>query len=174
MLLSNKDLRLDNVEEAVRNAIMKILQAILCREGFDKAVAAMRIDGFLGDLVGAPAVWQFFGHHVCLNVFFYKSQIVISPRFTGAEPSLIDCGPYAGIHILFVEEKLGLNLMQSLPSDLQTKVQIYKLMYDPTMPKERRNKDNQLLVCVAYRDNRIVPNEGISLPMFTDAQKDLL
>ncbi|KAK9447023.1 uncharacterized protein V1518DRAFT_125553 [Limtongia smithiae] len=195
MLLSNKGLRLDDVEEPVRTAIMKILQVTLSREGFDKALAAMRINGFLGDLVGAPAVmnewsynfvifgspsisrpwgWQFYGHHLCLNVFFYKSQIVISPWFTGAEPNLIDSGPYAGIHILSVEEKLGLELMQSLPSDLQTKAQIYKLMYDPTMPEGRWNKDDQRHVCGAYRDNRIVPNEGISVSMFTDEQKDLL
>ncbi|KAM0559896.1 hypothetical protein ACHAPJ_003846 [Fusarium lateritium] len=72
----------------------------------------MRINGFLGELVEAPAImnefsynfvlfgaepsttapwgFSFYGHHLCLNAFFYKNQMVLSPWFTGAEPNLID------------------------------------------------------------------------------------
>ncbi|KAK9379259.1 uncharacterized protein V2V93DRAFT_374379 [Kockiozyma suomiensis] len=194
-LLSDKGLRLDEISEEVRAAILAVLQATLSPEGYEKAVAAMRINGFLGDLVESPRVmnefsynfvlfgkpstdrpwgWSFYGHHLCLNVFFYKQQIFISPWFTGAEPNLIDDGKYAGTRILHVEEQLGLDLMQSLPKNLQSKTQIYQKMKDPAMAPGRWNKDDQRHLCGAYRDNRIVPNEGILVSSFDEAQKKLL
>ncbi|MDV3143329.1 MAG: DUF3500 domain-containing protein, partial [Sweet potato little leaf phytoplasma] len=44
-------------------------------------------------LTNQPWGFSFYGHHLCLNVFLYKTQMVISPWFTGAEPILIDDGP---------------------------------------------------------------------------------
>ncbi len=71
-------------------------------------------------LFGEPSTsrpWGFLllAHHLCLNVLLYRTQIVISPWFTGAEPSIIDEGPYKGTRILAKEEALGLRLMQNLP-----------------------------------------------------------
>lgn len=155
----------------------------------------MRVNGFLGELVESPAVmnefsynfvvfgepsttrpwgFQFYGHHLCLNIFLYKTQIVVSPWFTGAEPNLIDEGKYKGTRILEEEEKLGLLLMQSLSSDKQTKAQIYKLMRDPAMPHGRWNHDDQRHVCGAYRDNRIVPYEGILVSDMTAEQQEVV
>lgn len=160
-LLSHKGLRLDEISSATRSAILNVLSASLSPEGYDKAISAMRVNHFLGGIVGAPTVmneysynfvlfgrpssnrpwgWSFYGHHLCLNAFFYERQIVISPWFTGAEPNEIDEGPYAGTRILQREESLGLKLMQSLPSPLQEKVQIYKKMKDPKMPAGRWNR----------------------------------
>ncbi|KAL3473148.1 hypothetical protein BJX99DRAFT_234162 [Aspergillus californicus] len=194
-LLSDKGLRLDETTPSIRTAILAILQTTLSPEGYDKAVKAMRINHFLGELVESPQVmnefsynfvlfgtpsatrpwgWSFYGHHLCLNIFLYRGQIVASPWFTGAEPNVIDEGPYAGTRILHVEEELGLRLMQSLPVELQGKAQIFKEMKDPNMPPGRWNKDDQRHLCGAYRDNRIVPNEGISVSGFTPEQKAVL
>ncbi|CAK7229024.1 hypothetical protein SCUCBS95973_007077 [Sporothrix curviconia] len=185
-LLSDKGIRLDDpdVSPELRAATMRVLAAALSPEGYDKAVAAMRINGFLGELVGAPAVmnefsynfvlfgsngpsttapwgFSFYGHHLCLNAFFYKNQMVLSPWFTGAEPNLIDAGPYKGSRILTVEEATGLELMQSLAPATQAAAQIYTQMRDPTMPRGRWNHDDQRHLCGAYRDNRVVPYEGV-------------
>lgn len=181
-LLSNKGIRLDEVNAELRSAVLGILKATLSPEGYEKAISAMRINGFLGELVGAPAVcneysynfaifgtpsnvrpwgFTFYGHHLCMNAFLYKSQIVLSPWFTGAEPNEIDTGPYKGTSILQREEFLGLKLMQSLPPAQQSLAQIYKLMKDPDMPVGRWNHDDQRHLCGAFRDNRIVPYEGI-------------
>ncbi|KAL1863065.1 hypothetical protein VTK73DRAFT_6490 [Phialemonium thermophilum] len=181
-LLSDKGIRLDEVSEEVRGRALRVLQASLSPEGYQKAVGAMRINGFLGELVRAPAVvnefsynlaffgapatdrpwgFSFYGHHLCLNLFFYKTQVVISPWFTGAEPNLIDDGPHQGTRILEVEERLGLRLMQSLGAEQQAQAQIYKLMKDPAMPRGRWNHDDQRHLCGAYRDNRVVPYEGV-------------
>jgi hypothetical protein len=107
-LLAHKGLRLDEQTTEVRDSILAILEATLSPEGYQKAISAMRINGFLGELVqgtkvmneysynfvlfGSPSStqpwgWSFYGHHLCLNIFLFKRQIVISPWFTGAEPN---------------------------------------------------------------------------------------
>ncbi|KAL4728165.1 hypothetical protein ACLX1H_004901 [Fusarium chlamydosporum] len=191
-LLSNKGIRLDEVSIKLRDRVMEVLKATLSARGYEKAVGAMRINGFLGDLVESPAVmnefsynfvlfgkpstdrpwgFSFYGHHLCLNVFLYRGQMVMSPWFTGAEPNLIDDGPYKGTRILDVEERLGLQLMQSLSEKQQIQAQIYKDMHDKAMPEGRWNHDDQRHLCGAYRDNRVVPYEGILISEMSDAQK---
>lgn len=181
-LLSDKGLRLEDVSPQIKAAILKVLRRTLSPEGYQKATAAMRVNHFLGELCkctsicnedsynfvffGTPsttAPWgiSFYGHHLCLNIFLYRTQVIISPWFTGAEPNEIDSGPYAGTRILQDEEALGLRLMQSLPPNLQAKAQTYKQMKDPAMPPGRWNRDDQRHLCGAFRDNRVVPNEGI-------------
>ncbi|KAG9852557.1 hypothetical protein KCU98_g3447, partial [Aureobasidium melanogenum] len=194
-LLAHKGLRLDEQSDKIRDSILAILEATLSPEGYQKAISAMRINGFLGELVqgtkvmnefsynfvlfGEPSStepwgWSFYGHHLCLNIFLFKKQIVISPWFTGAEPNEIDSGPYKGTRILTREEAIGLELMQSLSPGLQQKTQIYKLMKDPAMPEGRWNRDDQRHLCGAYRDNRIVPYEGITLRDMTSEQQSLV
>ncbi|KAK4044535.1 hypothetical protein C8A01DRAFT_31321 [Parachaetomium inaequale] len=194
-LLSDKGLRLDELDPTPRAAALALLEATLSPEGYAKALAAMRINGFLGDLVRAPRVmnefsynlvlfgspstaapwgFSFYGHHLCLNVFLHRTQVVLSPWFTGAEPNLIDSGPYAGTRILQEEEKLGLRLMQSLSGEMQGRAQVYKLLRDPAMPKGRWNHDDQRHLCGAYRDNRVVPYEGVLVSEMDEPQKELV
>ncbi|KAK3372389.1 hypothetical protein B0H63DRAFT_484552 [Podospora didyma] len=194
-LLSDKGIRLDELTTPVRDAVLAVLAVTLSPEGYAKAVGAMRINGFLGELVGAPAVcnehsynfvlfgepsvsapwgFSFYGHHLCLQVFLHKTQVVISPWFTGAEPNLVDEGTYAGTRILQDEETLGLALMQSLDPEKQTRAQIYKLLRDPAMPHGRWNHDDQRHLCGAYRDNRVVPYEGILVSEMSTKQQALV
>src|SRR6266536_541459 len=142
-LISNKGLRLDEVDAKMRSAVLLVLQRTLSPEGYEKARAAMKINHFLGVLVESPQImneysynfvlfgtpstdrpwgFSFYGHHLCLNIFLYKRQIIVAPWFTGAEPNEIDEGDH--VQILNPEERLGLRLMQSLPSSLQKKAQI--------------------------------------------------
>lgn len=129
-LLSDKGLRLDELDEPrIRDAIINVLKVTLSPEGYEKAIGAMRINGFLGELVEAPPIcteisynfvlfgepstttpWglSFHGHHLCLNILLYRSQIVIFSWFAGAEANLIDgdsfSRPYSGTCILHVKE----------------------------------------------------------------------
>ena len=64
--------------------------------------------------------------------------------------------------------------MQSLSPDLQQRTQIYKLMHDPAMPPGRWNRDDQRHLCGAYRDNRVVPYEGITMSDMSAEQKALV
>ncbi|KAF5240015.1 hypothetical protein FAUST_4599 [Fusarium austroamericanum] len=191
-LLSDKGIRLDEITNDLREKVLKVLELTLSDEGYEKAIGAMRVNHFLGELVESPSVmnefsynfalfgdpsttrpwgFSFYGHHLCLNIFLYKSQIVVSPWFTGAEPNLIDDGPYKGTRILHREEALGLKLMQSLSPDQKKEAQVYELMKDPAMPHARWNHDDQRHLCGAYRDNRVVPYEGILVSEMTDEQQ---
>lgn len=194
-LLSSKGIRLDEVNQDLREAVMGVLETSLSPEGYEKAVAAMRINGFLGEIIQVPSImnefsynfvffgeissehpwgFSFYGHHLCLNAFFYKRQMVLSPWFTGAEPNIIDEGQFGGTQIMRREESLGLQLMQSLPGEVQSRAQIYRLMKDPAMPRGRWNHDDQRHLCGAYRDNRVVPYEGVLVSDLSIEQQDLV
>lgn len=194
-LLSDKGIRLDEITPELRTTVMRLLEVTLSAEGYEKALGAMRINHFLGELVKAPKIlnensynfvlfgeptkdqpwgFSFYGHHLCLSIFLYQTQIVISPWFTGAEPNLIDEGSYKGTRILEKEEALGLKLMQSLAQDKQKQAQVYQLMKDPAMPYGRWNHDDQRHLCGAYRDNRIIPYEGVLVSDMTSGQQELI
>lgn len=194
-LLSDKGVRLEDVSQTLTGKVLALLQATLSPEGYQKALAAMRINHFLGELVKSPAVlnqdsynfalfgkpsttgpwgYSFYGHHLCLRIFLYRAQMHISPSFTGAEPNFIDQGPYTGTRILHTEEQLGIQLMQSLPPDAQSKAQIYTQLRDPAMPRGRWNHDDQRHLCGAYRDNRIVPYEGVVVADMDAVQQNLV
>ncbi|KAL9623491.1 MAG: hypothetical protein Q9160_002171 [Pyrenula sp. 1 TL-2023] len=194
-LLSDKGLRLDEVDADMRQSILQVLELTLSPQGFQKARAAMRINHFLGELVKSNAVcneysynfalfgkpskdrpwgFTFYGHHLCLNIFLYLNQMVISPWFTGAEPNGIDEGHLAGTQILVREEKLGLQLMQSLSRALKGKATVFKNMKDDAMPPGRWNRDDQRHLCGAYRDNRVVPYEGIRMTEMDEQQRQLV
>src|SRR5262249_37608611 len=49
-------LRLDEVAENIQAAAMEILRASLSAKGYETSRAVMRLNRFLGDLVGGPAV----------------------------------------------------------------------------------------------------------------------
>jgi hypothetical protein len=200
-LLRPFGLRLDEIKESTSLSILNVLKATFSPEGYEKAIAAMRINHFLGEICDMPKVmnkysynflvfgtpsatepwgWSLYGHHLCLNVFLKGPQIVISPTFTGAEPNIIDDGEFEGTAILHHEGALGQQLMQSLPEQKRVKAQIFKEMYDPRMDptgdltKDRWNKDDQRHVCGAFRDNRIVPYEGVNVSAFTPEQQKLI
>lgn len=200
-LLRPFGLRLEEVDESVAKSILAVIEATLSPEGYQKALSAMRINGFLGHicnlrkimneysynflLFGTPSTtdpwgWSLYGHHLCLNVFLIANQIVISPTFTGAEPNNIDEGPFAGTEILHREGDLGLQLMQSLSDPDKRKAQIYELLRDPAMLQtgdlkvDRWNQDDQRHVCGAFRDNRVVPYEGIQVSKFDATQQKLV
>ncbi|KAK6954022.1 hypothetical protein Daesc_003984 [Daldinia eschscholtzii] len=194
-LVSDKGIRLDEITPSLRDSVFLLLETTLSPEGYAKARAAMQINHFLGELVNAPKVmnehsynfvlfgvpavdrpWGFslYGHHLCLSVFLHKTQIVVSPWFTGAEPNLIDAGPHKGTRILHVEEQLGLELMQSLSDELKQRATVYEKMKDPKMPRGRWNHDDQRHLCGAYRDNRVVPYEGVLVSELAPAQQSLV
>ena len=201
LLLRPFGLRLEELDDAAVESILAVLEATLSPEGYQKARAAMRINHFLGEICKVPRImneysynflvfgtpsttrawgWSFYGHHLCLNAFLKGSQVVMSPSFTGAEPNIIDDGELAGTEIMKEEGRLGLQLMQSLSAELQQKAQIFKLMKDPGMKQtgdlitDRWNKDDQRHLCSAFRDNRVVPYEGIAVGDLEPEQQELV
>lgn len=185
-------LRLDEVSEPVRDAVMAVLRASMSAHGYSLSRDVMRLNRFLGDLVGGPAVmgewsynfclfgepsatepwgWQLFGHHLVLNCFVFGEQMVLTPAFWGAEPSYADHGPFKGIRIFQDEERAGLTLMRSLSPEQQRRAIVYHSMMGGDLPEGRRHFADNLHLGGAFQDNRIVPYEGLRGHELTAVQR---
>jgi len=71
----------------------------------------------LGDLSGSePWGWQLDGHHVNVTFVVVGDQVVMTPTFLGAEPTIIESGPYAGIHLFQEEQSDGAGVFAALSS----------------------------------------------------------
>ncbi|EAQ92566.1 hypothetical protein CHGG_00801 [Chaetomium globosum CBS 148.51] len=202
-LLSPKGLRLDELPAPTRTAALSLLQTTLSRKlrlshrrhAHQRFLGnpRQRSPGILKEasynlvLFGhpfpqpSPGGFSFYGHHLCLNIFLHRTQVVIAPWFTGAEPNLIDdpAAPHAGTRILQTEERLGLRLMQALVGRggeaMRRRVQVYEAMRDEeVMPRGRWNHDDQRHLCGAYRDNRVVPYEGVVVGEMEEGEKELV
>jgi hypothetical protein len=175
-------LRLEEVGQPLRDTVMAVLRAALSPRGYALSRDVMRLNRFLGDLVGGPQVlgewsytfclfglpsmsepwgWQLFGHHLCLNCFVLGEQMVLSPAFWGAEPSHADHGPFAGIRLFLDEERAGLALMRSLSAEQQRHAIVAHSMMGGDLPEGRRHFADNLHLGGAFQDNRIVPYEGL-------------
>ena len=174
--------RLDEVDAPIQAAVMAVLRASLSGKGYDVARDVMRLNRFLGDLVGGPEVlgewayifclfgtpsesepwgWQLFGHHLSLNCFVIGRQMVLTPCFFGAEPNYADTGPFAGTRLFEDEERAGLALMRSLSPNQQSQAIVAHSMVGGDLPAGRRHFADNLHLGGAYQDNRIVPYEGL-------------
>ena len=175
-------LRLDEVPDAVQAAAMEVLRASLSAQGYATSRAVMRLNRFLGDLVGGPAVlgewaytfclfgephprdpwgWQLFGHHLALNCLVVDRQMVLTPTFLGAEPAFADTGPFAGTSLFEDEEREGLALMRSFTRAQQARAIVAHSMMGGDLPPGRRHFADNLHLGGAHQDNRIVPYEGL-------------
>jgi hypothetical protein len=175
-------LRLEEVSPELREATMVVVRASLSDRGYQVSRDVMRLNRFLGDLVGGPHVlgewsynfclfgapsmsepwgWQLFGHHLCLNCFLIGTQMVLSPGFWGAEPADADVGPFAGTHLFEDEERAGLALMRSLDEAQRARAIVAHAMVGGDLPEGRRHFADNLHLGGAHQDNRIIPYEGI-------------
>jgi hypothetical protein len=175
-------LRLDEVAQPLRDTVMGVLRAGLSPRGYALSRDVMRLNRFLGDLVGGPEVmgewsytfclygqpstsepwgWQLFGHHLCLHCFVLGEQMVLTPGFWGAEPSHADHGPFAGIRLFADEERGGLALMRSFSPAQQRRAIVAHSMMGGDLPEGRRHFADNLHLGGAFQDNRIVPYEGL-------------
>ena len=185
-------LRMDEVSPALHEPMLALLRASLSVDGFARVRNLMRINHFLGELVNASRVmneysynlnlfgepsatepwgFNFYGHHVCLNVLFRAGQMVATPVFFGAEPHHIDVGPFAGVREFEAEERLALELMHGLPAPLRREAQLYDQKRDPAMPPGRVAFADELVLAGAYQDNRVIAYEGPCAARFDALQR---
>jgi hypothetical protein len=185
-------LRLDEVGEQLREAVMAVLRTSMSPHGYSLSRDVMRLNRFLGDLVVGPHVlgewsytfclygeplasepwgWQLFGHHLVLNCFVLGEQMVLTPAFWGAEPSYADHGPFKGIELFQDEERAGLKLMRSLDQTQQKRALLYHSMMGGDLPEGRRHFADNLHLGGAFQDNRVVPYEGLRGSEMTALQR---
>ncbi len=196
LYVEHHGLRLDEVDDQIKRTVMAVLRASLSGKGYQVTRDVMRLNQFLGDLVGGPAVlgewafifclfgtpsesepwgWQLFGHHLSLNCLVLGSQMVLTPYFLGAEPNYADTGPFAGTRLFEDEERAGLALMRSFSPEQQRRAIVAHSMMGGDLPEGRRHFADNLHLGGAYQDNRIVPYEGLLASQISARQqRDLL
>lgn len=171
------------MDEAQRELGFGLLAASLSAEGFQESRDIMRLNGYVADLLddwdeygddlywltvmGEPSEtdpwgWQLDGHHLVINYFVLGDQVVMTPTFMGSEPVSAETGRYAGTRVLQEEEALGLDFVQALTPDQRA------LAVSDT-PKARGNAQSQ-----AFRDNLVLPYEGLPATELDDGQRERL
>lgn len=185
-------LRLEDQGEEVVRAILAVVEASLSPEGYERACEAMALNGYLGELVELPNImnersywfslfgdpsatepwgWQLFGHHLALNFARVGGRDVIAPQFIGAEPALSD-GERPPL--FEAREDLTIRLASSLSPEQRTAAVVYRSVLDPEMPEGRLHPADERHVAGAFRDNRVVPYEGIRASELDERQRMLL
>ncbi|KAH6995534.1 hypothetical protein BKA56DRAFT_472776 [Ilyonectria sp. MPI-CAGE-AT-0026] len=187
--------RLEEVSKELVTALHTLMRASLSQAGYEKAAGCMNTNQFLGEVVNGKRVlnrdsynfvifgtpsekepwgWQLYGHHLDLNVFVVGKQMVVSPVFLGAEPNVIDAGPYKGTELFTDQEVVGLKLMQSMDTAQQSRVRIFNELSGPEYPESRFHRADQRHLGGAFQDNRMIPYEGVKVTEFSASQQDLV
>lgn len=185
-------LRLEDLPDAAVAAVHRVLRAALSPEGYLRVRTLMELNGFLGDLVELPTVmnersywfslfgepsdtepwgWQLFGHHVAIAFVTVGGRHVIAPLFLGAEPAVLDDGQPG---VFDDRESAALRLAGSLTTAQRESAVVYDSVLDPHMPEGRLHPADERHVAGAFRDNRVVPVEGIRCDHLDDAQRALV
>ncbi|MFT4081665.1 MAG: DUF3500 domain-containing protein [Nocardioides sp.] len=176
-------LRLDYQPAEVRQAALDLVRASLSPEGYEITRRMMLINGFLGDVVGLPAIlndfsynialygtpdprapwgWQLYGHHAAVNCLVVEGRMSLSPVFLGAEPDQIDEGPNAAPGTPF-ERRItpAVELMALLTDEQRAAAVVYQQMVDPAMPAGRVHPGDERHLAGAFQDNRVIAPEGV-------------
>ncbi|KAJ5174164.1 uncharacterized protein N7482_000041 [Penicillium canariense] len=188
-------LRLEEVSNEMVDAIHGLMRASLSKEGYYKAYGCMRINHFLGEVVNGKEVlnansynftifgtpsetepwgWQMFGHHLDINCFVVGKQMVVTPVFMGAEPNVIDDGPYKGIELFTDQEQTALKLINAMDQEGIKRVRVFEELQGPEYPGWRYHHADQRHLGGAFQDNRVIPYEGSKVTTFSIAEQDLV
>ncbi len=195
MAVEDHGLRLETAAAPVRGLAMQVVRASLSEAGYAAGEGVMHLNAFLGEVLGATGVlnewsytfclfgepstaepwgWQLFGHHLSLNCLTLDGQMVLTPCFLGAEITYADSGPYAGLRLFRDHERRGLDLMNALSPALRDKAVVGRSIMGDGLPEGRRHFADHMHLGGAYRDNRIVPYEGLEAGLMSARQQRML
>lgn len=194
-LLNHHGLRLDEASDQTREHAVALMKACFSEAGYIKTAQTRSANLYLGELYdlrhimnewsyhlllfGTPSAtepwgWNLYGHHLALNVLILGRQIVVSPTFMGAEPTIIERGNGESFRLFLEEADDGLALLRSLSPELRRQAVIFERMHDPAMPEGRWHFADERHLGGAYRDNRVVPYEGARGDALNAVQRELL
>jgi hypothetical protein len=174
----------EHMNEAQREAAFKMLGASLSAKGLKLTQDIMKTNETLGELnnndmakygqwkywisiMGEPSAtepwgWQLDGHHLIINYVILGDQVVMTPTFWGAEPTVAEDGKFKGVKVLVEETEIGLDMIQALTPEQQKKAII------------NVKKDGVNILAQGFGDNAIIPYAGIQATQLNDHQKGLL
>jgi hypothetical protein len=171
------------MSEEQKSRAFALLQAGLSAKGLEKTRNIMRLNETIAELtkkfdeygeglyhltvMGEPSInepwgWQLDGHHLVINYFVLRDQVVMTPTFMGSEPISAESGKYAGTVVLQDEQNTGLALVQALNADQQKKAIL--------QPQKTANN----ALAQAFRDNLVLDYAGIRASELDEKQQRLL
>ena len=172
-----------------------LLRESLSVRGFDTARNVMKLNAVLGEITGnweffgewlyflcifgtpsmeEPWGWQIDGHHLNLSYLVLKDQVVMTPAFWGAEPAIADRGPHAGLREFDAEQRNGLELIRALSRPQQEKAIVFQSIISADLPPERYTPPDGRQQAVSFKDNVVIPYEGLRAEALTPGQRYLL
>jgi hypothetical protein len=172
------------MSETQAAAALALLRTSLSAKGLKLTRDIMKLDHTLGELnqnnfteygegrywltvMGKPSAtepwgWQLDGHHLIVNYFVLRDQVVMTPAFWGSEPVIATSGKYKGTVILQQEQNDGLRMLASL-TDEQRRVAV--------LNSEKTANNN---LAEAFKDNLVLDYAGVSAKSLSAAQKKQL
>jgi predicted nuclease of restriction endonuclease-like (RecB) superfamily len=171
------------MSEAQRTKAFALLQAALSAKGLQKTRDIMRLNETIAEMtqrldeygeglyyltvMGEPSDtspwgWQLDGHHLIINYFILRDQVVMTPTFMGSEPVHAAAGKYAGTTVMQDEQNKGLALIQALTPEQQKKAIL----------QSEKTANNSL--AQAFRDNLVLDYAGVRASELTGAQQKQL
>lgn len=193
--ISRHGVRLEEASNELFDAALELMRASLSDEGYIKAIGCMRVNQFLGEVVNgrkvlneksynitifgkpsetSPWGWQIFGHHFDMNCMVVGAQMVVTPVFMGAEPNVIDEGPYKGTELFTDQEQIALQLIHSFDLKTRERLRLYKELQGSEYPEWRYHRADQRHLGGAFQDNRVIPYEGVLVNEFSQEQQSLV
>ncbi len=157
-----------------------LLKESFSDEGLSTARDVMRLNETVGEMTGRmdefgddlywlsimgrpsatePWGWQIDGHHLNVNYFVLRDQVVMAPAFLGSEPVFARSGKYAGTRVFAAEESQGLSLIRALNAEQRAKAVV-----SMDLPRD--------LFTSAFRDNNELRYEGIAYDKLMPNQYD--
>jgi hypothetical protein len=171
----------EEMSPAQREAALAMLGASLSAKGLKLSRDIMRLNETLGELngnnfveygehkywisiMGEPSAtepwgWQLDGHHLIVNYFVLRDQVVMTPAFWGSEPTVATSGKYAGTAILQDEQAKGLAMIRALTEEQRSKAIL--------QPSKKGNN----ILAQAFSDNVVLDYAGAKVSTFSAAQK---
>jgi hypothetical protein len=169
------------MNEGRRETALQLLRASLSAKGLKLSRDIMRLNHTLGELnnnnfeeygewlynitvMGKPSAtepwgWQLDGHHLIINYFVLRDQVVMTPFFAGSEPVTATSGKYKGTSILQEEQNKGLAMMNALSEDQRKKAIIQ-------ISKAGNNNLTE-----AFKDNVVLDYAGIPAAELSGEQR---
>lgn len=186
---------LEDLPTEQRELGLDLLRATLSSRGFAQARDIMRLNEVLAQASGShdefgewpyfisifgtpspdePWGWQYDGHHIAVNCLVLGDELVLTPTFMGSEPCKVTSGPFAGIEVFAPEQQVGLDLIRSLdPKQHETAV-LYPSIMPGTLPKHLEHWIDGRMQAGAFKDNLVLPYQGLRADALSDGQRRLL
>lgn len=173
----------DEMDEKQRGLAFELMGKSLSARGLKLSQDIMKLNGTLAELadnfdeygewlywitiMGDPSStepwgWQIDGHHLIINYFVLRDQVVMSPVFVGSEPVHAKSGKFKGTIVMQDEQDKGLALMTALNGKQRQKAILSTV------------KDGNNALSQAYKDNIDLDYAGLPASELDESQRALL